>query len=32
MSDADLQSVPHEKGSPPTLVRLIMECDRSIVY
>jgi predicted peroxiredoxin len=32
MSDADLQSVPHEQGSPPILVRLIMECDRSIVY
>jgi hypothetical protein len=24
--------VPHEKGAPPTLVRLVMECDRSIVY
>lgn len=28
----DDQSVPHEKGAPPILVRLIMECDRSIVY
>jgi predicted peroxiredoxin len=32
VSDEDLQGVPHEKGAPPTLVRLVMECDRSIVY
>jgi predicted peroxiredoxin len=32
VTDNDLQGVPHEKGAPPTLVRLIMECDRSIVY
>lgn len=32
VSDADLDGVPHEKGSPPTLVRLVMECDRTIVY
>jgi uncharacterized protein len=32
VTDNDLQGVPHEKGAPPTLVRLVMECDRSIVY
>ncbi len=32
VSSEDLQGVPHEKGAPPTLVRLVMECDRSIVY
>jgi uncharacterized protein len=32
VTDDDLQDVPHEKGAPPTLVRLVMECDRSIVY
>ncbi len=32
VSGADLQGVPHEKGTPPTLVRLVMECDRTIVY
>jgi predicted peroxiredoxin len=32
VTDEDLQGVPHEKGAPPTLVRLVMECDRSIVY
>jgi predicted peroxiredoxin len=32
VTDSDLQRVPHEKGAPPTLVRLVMECDRSIVY
>jgi predicted peroxiredoxin len=32
VTDNDLQGVPHEKGAPPTLVRLVMECDRSIAY
>jgi uncharacterized protein len=32
VTDNDLQGVPHEKGAPPTLVRLVMECDRSIIY
>ncbi|HEX2554626.1 MAG TPA: DsrE family protein [Microvirga sp.] len=32
LSDADLQGVPHEKGTPAILVRLVMECDRTIVY
>jgi uncharacterized protein len=32
VTDNDLQGVPHEKGAPPTLVRLVMECDRSTVY
>ena len=32
VTEDDLQGVPHEKGAPPTLVRLVMECDRSIVY
>src|SRR4051812_32561856 len=32
VSDADLEGVPHEKAGPPALVRLVMECDRNIVY
>jgi|SRR5215217_6714683 uncharacterized protein len=32
VTDNDLQGVPHEKGAPPALVRLIMECDRNIAY
>ena len=32
VTEDDLQGVPHEKGAPPTLVRLVMDCDRSIVY
>ena len=32
VSDAHLQGIPHEKGGPPGLVRLVMECDRTIVY
>lgn len=32
VSDADLQGIPHEKAGPPMLVRLVMECDRSIIY
>jgi uncharacterized protein len=32
VTEGDLQGVPHEKGAPPTLERLVMECDRSIVY
>ena len=32
VTDHDLQGVPYEKGAPPTLVGLVMECDRSIVY
>jgi predicted peroxiredoxin len=32
VTENDLQGVPHEKGAPPTLVRLVMECDRNIVY
>jgi predicted peroxiredoxin len=32
VTEVDLQGVPHEKGAPPTLVRLVMECDRNIVY
>ena len=32
VSDADLQGVPHEKAGPPMLVRLVMECDRSMAY
>ena len=32
VSDADLQGVSHEKAGPPMLVRLVMECDRTIVY
>ncbi|WP_134499457.1 DsrE family protein [Microvirga pakistanensis] len=32
VTDEDIQDVLYEKGAPPTLVRLIMECDRNIVY
>ncbi|WP_460452349.1 DsrE family protein [Alsobacter sp. SYSU BS001988] len=32
LTEADLQSIPYEKGAPPLLVKLVMECDRSIVY
>lgn len=32
VSDTDLQGIPHEKAGPPALVRLVMECDRNIVY
>jgi predicted peroxiredoxin len=32
VTDEDLQGVPYEKGAPPTLVRLVMGCDRNIVY
>jgi predicted peroxiredoxin len=32
VTEDDLQGVSHEKGAPPTLVRLVMECDRSILY
>ncbi len=32
ITDADLEGVEHEKGTPPLLVRLVMECDRTIVY
>jgi len=32
IGDVDLQGIAHEKGSPPVLVQLLMECDRSIVY
>ncbi len=32
VDDTDLDGVPHEKGTPPMLVRLVMECDRNIVY
>src|SRR3712207_6330867 len=32
MSDADLAGVAHEKGGPPLLVKLVMECDQTIVY
>ncbi|WP_230532938.1 DsrE family protein [Microvirga roseola] len=32
ISDADLEGIPHEKAGPPMLVRLIMDCDRNIVY
>lgn len=32
VSDADLTGVPHEKAGPSALVRLVMECDRTIVY
>jgi uncharacterized protein len=32
VSDADLVDIPHEKGGPPLLVKLLVDCDRSIVY
>jgi uncharacterized protein len=32
VDDADLDGIPHEKGTPPVLVRLVTECDRNIVY
>jgi uncharacterized protein len=32
VGDADLEGVPHEKAGPPALVRLAIECDRTIVY
>jgi hypothetical protein len=32
VSDADLDGIAHEKAGPPALVRLVMECDRTIVY
>jgi predicted peroxiredoxin len=32
VGDTELQGVQHEKAGPPALVRLLMECDRSIVY
>ena len=32
VSDAELQGIPHEKSAPPGLVRLVMECDRMLVY
>ena len=32
VGDGDLEGIPHEKAGPPALVRLVMECDRSIVY
>lgn len=32
VSDSDLAGVSHEIGGPPALVRLLLECDRSIVY
>lgn len=32
VGDTDLRGVQHEKAGPPALVRLIVECDRSIVY
>ncbi|HEX2137590.1 MAG TPA: DsrE family protein [Microvirga sp.] len=32
VSDTDLIGVLHEKGAPPLLVRLVMQCDRCIVY
>lgn len=32
LSNEDLQDISHEKATPPTLVRLVMECDRNIVY
>jgi uncharacterized protein len=32
VGDADLRGITHEKAGPPVLVRLVMECDRTIVY
>jgi hypothetical protein len=32
VSDDDLAGVPHEKSGPPLLIKLLMECDKSIVY
>ena len=32
VTEDDLKGVPHEKGAPPTLVRLVMGCDRNIVH
>jgi predicted peroxiredoxin len=32
VSGEELHGIPHEKASPPVLVRLVMECDRNIVY
>jgi uncharacterized protein len=32
VSDEDLAGLPHEKGGPPLLIKLLMECDKSIVY
>ena len=32
VTDEDLKNIPHEKAGPPQLVKLVMECDRTIVY
>ncbi len=32
VTDEDLQDIPHEKAGPPKLVKLVLECDRTIVY
>lgn len=32
VTDGDVRAVPHEKAGPPKLVKLVMECDRAIVY
>lgn len=32
IADADLAGLHYEKGAPPLLVRLLMQCDRTIVY
>jgi uncharacterized protein len=32
VTDGDLRDIPHEKGGPPLLVKLVMQCDRTIVY
>ena len=32
VTDAELAGVPNEKAGPPVLVRLVMECDKTIVY
>ena len=32
VGEDDLRGIPHERSAPPGLVRLVMECDRTIVY
>jgi uncharacterized protein len=32
VSDTDLDGIAHEKAGPPGLVRLVVECDRTLVY
>lgn len=32
VGEPDLNGLAHEKGNPSVLVRLVMECDRNLVY